>query len=124
MPRNRTPVVNGTGAPLIIRVVSPTVKGLNAFEIGTLMPIGPLGPTVANGVPLIVEWIGRKWHSCQRRIEIRARIFKVAKYCQVLVANVAGERAVVHLTVSRRQRWRDRGEVIGDVIPVSPARSH
>src|SRR5882724_6263743 len=49
-----------------------------------------------------VEWIGRKWHCCQRRIEIRPRIFEVGKYCQVFVAQVAGERAVVHLTVCRR----------------------
>src|SRR5215467_13019396 len=53
MPRNRTPVVTGTGFPLITRVVSPTVKGLNAFEIGTLMPNGPLGPTEVKGVPSI-----------------------------------------------------------------------
>ena len=52
MPRNRTPVVIGTGAPLITRVVSPTVKGLNGFWIGTLIPNGPLGPTVGNpGTP-------------------------------------------------------------------------
>src|SRR5438270_11341742 len=49
MPRNRTPVVTGTGAPLITRVVSPTVNGLNAFWIGTLMPAG-LKPTVVPGV--------------------------------------------------------------------------
>src|SRR5438045_5486653 len=46
MPRNRIPVVSGTGAPLITRVVSPTVNGLNGLEIGTLMPNGPVGPTV------------------------------------------------------------------------------
>src|SRR5215468_7730776 len=53
MPRNRTPVVTGTGTPLITRVVSPTVNGLNAFEIGTEMPNGPLGPTLVKGVPSI-----------------------------------------------------------------------
>src|SRR5262249_46063504 len=66
-----------------------------------------------------VEWVRRKWHRGQRRIEVRARIFKVGKYGQVLVAQVAGERAVVHLSVSRRQRWRNRGEVKGDVVPIS-----
>src|SRR5215467_3020550 len=53
MPRNRTPVVIGIGAPLMTSVVSPTVNGLNAFAIGTLMPFGPLGPTAGNGVPSI-----------------------------------------------------------------------
>src|SRR5262249_5499630 len=38
-----------------------------------------------------VEWIGRKWHSGQRCIEIRARILKVGKYRQVLIAQVARE---------------------------------
>src|SRR5216117_1938967 len=44
MPRNRIPVVIGTDVPLITRVVSPTVNGLNGFAIGTLMPNGPVGP--------------------------------------------------------------------------------
>src|SRR6266545_7830076 len=52
MPRNRTPVVIGVGMPLITRVVSPTVKGLNGFWIGTLIPVGlknVLVPGVLNG---------------------------------------------------------------------------
>src|SRR6476620_3362028 len=65
-----------------------------------------------------VEWIGCKWHCGQVRTVIRARIFKVAKYCQVLVAYVAHERAVIHLTVRRRQRGRNRSEVIRRVIPI------
>src|SRR5438445_4131707 len=47
MPRNRTPVVMGVGTPLITKVVSPTVNGLNGFEIGTLMP--GLNPTLVPG---------------------------------------------------------------------------
>src|SRR6266576_3976096 len=66
-----------------------------------------------------MEWIGRKWHCRQRRIEIRPRIFEVGKYCQVLVAQVAGERAVVHLTVCRRQRWRNSCEVIEEIVATS-----
>src|SRR4029077_384940 len=60
MPRKRTPVVIGTTAPFITIVVSPTVKGLNAFWVGTLMPFGPLGPTVGKGVPSIplIPWNG------------------------------------------------------------------
>src|SRR4029077_1099298 len=60
MPRKRTPVVIGTAAPLTTIVVSPTVNGLNAFTIGTLMPFGPLGPTVGKGVPSIplTPWNG------------------------------------------------------------------
>src|SRR6478736_6388989 len=65
-----------------------------------------------------VEWIGCKWNGGQVRTVIRARIFKVAKYCQVLVAYVARERAVVHLTVRRGQRGRNRSEVIRRVIPI------
>ena len=37
MPRKKTPVVMGTGTPLITKVASATVNGLNGFEIGTLM---------------------------------------------------------------------------------------
>src|SRR5262245_13208855 len=40
MPRKPTPVV--TGVPLG-KVVSATVKGLNGFAIGTLMPLGLKG---------------------------------------------------------------------------------
>ena len=40
-PRNRTPVVSGTGVSVNIQSHIPlTVKGLNGFEIGTLMPFG------------------------------------------------------------------------------------
>src|SRR4029077_20934409 len=66
-----------------------------------------------------VEWIGRKWHSGQGCIEKRARIFEVGKHRQVLIAQVARERTVVHLTVSRRQVWRKGGEVEGEEIPIS-----
>src|SRR5262249_71966 len=48
-PRNRTPVLTGTGTPLIANVVSPTVKGLNGLEIGTLIPEG-LNPTLVPGI--------------------------------------------------------------------------
>ena len=60
MPRNRTPVVIGITAPLKMIVVSPTVNGFHAFPIGTLMPFGPLGPTVGKGVPSIptTPWNG------------------------------------------------------------------
>src|SRR6266498_1023744 len=47
-PRNETPVVIGIGVPLITRVVSPTVNGLNGFEIGTLIPLG-LKPMLVPG---------------------------------------------------------------------------
>src|SRR5882724_1404555 len=66
-----------------------------------------------------MEWIGRKWHCRQRRIEIRPRIFEVGKYREVLVAQVAGERTVVHLTVCRWQVWSERSEVIEEVIATS-----
>ena len=85
------------------------MKGLNGFWIGTLMPLGPLkSPTVWPG---FLEWIWRKRHRRQRGIEIRTGIFKVAKYCQVFVADHARERAVVRLPVSRRQRGRERSKV-------------
>ena len=50
--RNRAPVVIGTGTPFTTKVVSPTVKGLNGFWIGTLIPLGlkkALLPGVLNG---------------------------------------------------------------------------
>jgi len=43
------PVVMGTGTPLITKVASATVNGLNGFEIGTLMPKG-LKPTLVPGL--------------------------------------------------------------------------
>src|ERR1700747_3499682 len=53
MARKRTPVVIGTGTPLMSKVASATVNGLNGFWIGTLMPVGlnskPLGCLNASG---------------------------------------------------------------------------
>ena len=60
------------------------------------------GRTKERVSPRRFEWIRRKRHSRQRGIEKRARIFEVGKHHQVFVAYVARERAVVHLTVSRR----------------------
>src|SRR5438874_9683821 len=51
IPRNRTPVVTGRPLPSGKKfgiVASATVKGLNGFEIGTLMPPG-LKPTLKPG---------------------------------------------------------------------------
>src|SRR6476661_7808463 len=75
--------------------------------------------TGAPGTKPPLEWIGRRWHSCQGRVEKRARIFEVGKYRQVLVAQVAGERTVEHLTVSWRQRGRNSREVIAEVVATS-----
>src|SRR5439155_22665503 len=44
MPRKKTLCVTGTGTPLITKVASGTVNGLNGLEIGTLM-LGRLKPT-------------------------------------------------------------------------------
>src|SRR5438067_7673178 len=41
--RKATPVVIGTRDPAKVSVVSATVKGLNGFAIGTLMPLGLKG---------------------------------------------------------------------------------
>src|SRR5205809_6253714 len=49
MPRKRTLVVTGVGTPLISKVASATVNGLNGFEIGTLMPLG-LNPMLVPGI--------------------------------------------------------------------------
>src|SRR6266446_7573804 len=38
--RKRTPVVIGIATPSWIKVASATVNGLNAFWIGTLIPVG------------------------------------------------------------------------------------
>src|SRR6266496_1589451 len=64
----------------------------------------------------VLERIRRKRHSRQGRIEKRARIFEIRKYRQVFVTQVAGERAVVHLAVTRRQRRRESGEVKEEVV--------
>src|SRR5207247_2374471 len=64
----------------------------------------------------VLKWIRCKRHSRQGRIEKRARILEVGKHCQVLVANIAGEGAVVHLAVSRRQRRRESGEVKEEIV--------
>src|SRR6266516_3902081 len=49
MPRNRTLVVTGTGVPLMSKIASGTVNGLNGFEIGTLIPPG-LNPMLVPGI--------------------------------------------------------------------------
>src|SRR6266436_2389778 len=64
------------------------------------------------------ERIRHKRNSCEGCIEKRTRIFKVSKYHQVFVAEVARERAVEALTISRRQRWRESREVKGDEVPI------
>src|SRR5262249_28648767 len=65
------------------------------------------------------ERIRCKRHRCQGRIEERTRIFKIAKYRQIFVAQVAGKRAVVHLPVSWRQRRCKSSEVKGEVVDTS-----
>src|SRR6266516_3044522 len=57
MARKATPVVTGTRDPAKVSVSSATVKGLNGFAIGTLIPLGlkasPFGclnASVTNGV--------------------------------------------------------------------------
>src|SRR2546430_2031655 len=43
MARKATPVVTGTRDPAKVSVLSATVKGLNGFWIGTLIPLGLKG---------------------------------------------------------------------------------
>src|SRR4029453_15989161 len=64
----------------------------------------------------ILKWVRRKRHRCERRIEVGTRIFKIAKYRQVFVAKIPGERPVVHLPVSWRQRRRESREVKQEVV--------
>src|SRR5207249_4688848 len=51
----------------------------------------------------LLEWIGRKLHSGQGRIEIRADIFEISKDRQIFVAQIAREGTVECQAVSRRK---------------------
>src|SRR6266511_3298977 len=56
MPRNRTPVVIVVGMPLMTRVVSPTVNGLNGFWIS--VPIqNPFNPFTVGDTTLVINGI-------------------------------------------------------------------
>ena len=92
MPRNLTPVVTGLGTPLISRVASATVNGLNGFEIGTLMPVR-LNPTL---VPGFLNGSGVNGTAASDASKNERAYLEIGKYRQVFVANVARERAVVH----------------------------
>ena len=67
----------------------------------------------------VFEWIRRKRHCREGRIEERPDNFKVRKYDQVFVAYVAHERSVEALSFRRRERWRNCCEVIGEVVATS-----
>ena len=117
MPRNRTPVVIGNRRSVNNKSRVPNCERIERildWHTDAERTTRPYGRKSGNSV----EWIRRKWHSGQRCIEKRARIFEVGKHRQVFVAQVPRERTVVHLTVSRRQIWCDGGEVIGDEVPV------
>src|SRR6266496_8477 len=64
MARNPTPVVTGTGIPLMSRVTSATVNGLNGFWIGTLIPAGlkgvPSGCLNGSGENGVAAWAPSK----------------------------------------------------------------
>src|SRR5207244_10148482 len=64
----------------------------------------------------LLEWVERKRHSRQGRIEIRADIFEISKYRQVFVTQIAREGTVECLAVSRRKCWRYSRKVIQEVI--------
>ena len=64
----------------------------------------------------VVERIRCKRHRCERRIKVRTRIFKIAKYRQVFVADIACKGTIVHLPVSRRQVRRESRKVKEEVI--------
>src|SRR6266446_6606448 len=112
--RNRRPVYNNSRVPDCEGV--KRVRDRHTDAVRATRPYSRKRRTVYTGNS--VEWIGRKWHSSQRRIEKRACIFEVGKHREVFVAQVARERSVVHLTVSRRQRWRESGEVEGQEVPI------
>src|SRR3984893_18336747 len=65
-----------------------------------------------------VEWVGRERGSLKGCIEKRARIFKVSKYHQVFVAQVAGEGTVERLPIRRRKGWRESCEVKELIVPI------
>src|SRR5439155_736701 len=67
----------------------------------------------------LLEWIGGKRHRCRRRIEKRTDKFKVAKRYQVFVTQIARERTIDGLAISRRKSWRYIREVIEPVIATS-----
>ena len=76
----------------------------------------PLNPTACPG---FLNGSGRNGSSRQGCIEKRPRHLEIGKYGQVFVAQIAGERTVDHLAICRRQRWRESGEVKGNVVPIA-----
>src|SRR5262245_23847561 len=73
MARNRTPVVIGTGTPLISKVASASVNGLNGFEIGTLMPErlnGKSVPGILNGS--VVKGVAASAESKYERVYLKS----------------------------------------------------
>src|SRR5437762_4623152 len=64
----------------------------------------------------LLEGVGRKLHSRQGRIEIRADIFEISKYRQVFVTQIAREGTVECLAVSRSKVRCYSCEVVEEVI--------
>src|SRR5262249_36828365 len=59
----------------------------------------------------VLEGVGRKGTRCERRIKKRARYFKTPNPRKFFVTYTGGNRAVVHLPISRRQIRRESREV-------------
>ena len=114
IPRKKTPLVMGTGTPLITKVASATVNGLNGFEIGTLMlPAGPLNPTL---VPGILNGSGRNGTAAEDASKNERTYLKSTNTVQVFVTRIAHEGTVEALAVSRRKRGRYGRKVIEEVV--------
>src|SRR5450759_3462578 len=65
-----------------------------------------------------VERVGRERGRRKGCIEKRAGIFKISKYHQVFVAQVAGEGTVEGLPIRRRKGWRESREVKELIVPI------
>ncbi len=110
MLRNRTPVVNGLTSVNNRRFA--TVKGLNAFWIGTLIP-----REQCHAGTRIPERIRRKRTAPEKNQRTTGQL-KVGKKGQVFVANIAGERAIEAFDGPPEERWRQSREIIGNIIPI------
>jgi len=71
-----------------------------------------------------MERVGNKRNSREGCIEKRARIFKVRKYHQVLVAQVPGKGAIEGLAIRRRKGWRESREVKELIVPIRIRSEH
>ena len=115
MPRNRTPVVTGIRNSVNNQGRISDCERIKRIwnwhaDTGRAKPYAWF-PSFLNGS-------GVNGTAARDESKNERAILKSAKYRQVLVADIPRKRAVKHLAIRRRQRWRESREVKEQVVPV------